>query len=383
VVLAFLGYLLVRLAVGSQGHAVLAATRGDFVVAVLLVATVRLGLAYARLKWRSPGSRTARLFPASSLLLLPLAYVVACDVRAWDAGEMQTAGGRMGNALFSTFYLVRRELLQAVPVLFAWLAVGVHLKRWGRLRVKALVSDELFAALDVARDFLPVAVLVFCYPVMADVLRLRSIDDKDWLIAQVDRLLFFGRDPVVLLEALVWTPLSEWLAFCYTAYVLWFPLCLGLLFARRDRAGFRELCFALSLGLAAGYLLYTLVPVQGPLFTQQFSVGLDFYYANWAKDGLMDRYRIARDCFPSLHTALTAIFLWSAWRHLRVLFWCMLPIAAPIPFACVYLRYHYVTDVLAGFILAAAVALVAPGVMARYERRRARDRPTATAATTP
>ena len=64
------------------------------------------------------------------------------------------------------------------------------------------------------------------------------------------------------------------------------------------------------------------------------------------------RHRHGRAVLAWGHTQLR-------WRHARGLFWAMAPIALSIPFACVYLRYHYVVDVLAGIALAIAVALLA------------------------
>jgi membrane-associated phospholipid phosphatase len=48
--------------------------------------------------------------------------------------------------------------------------------------------------------------------------------------------------------------------------------------------------------------------------------------------------------------------LWATQRHARKLFWTLSPIVLSIPIACVYLRYHYVIDVLAGIALVAGVA---------------------------
>jgi membrane-associated phospholipid phosphatase len=45
------------------------------------------------------------------------------------------------------------------------------------------------------------------------------------------------------------------------------------------------------------------------------------------------------------------VLLWGAFRHTRRLFWVLAPFVLCIPFACVYLRYHYVVDILAGLLL--------------------------------
>jgi membrane-associated phospholipid phosphatase len=133
---------------------------------------------------------------------------------------------------------------------------------------------------------------------------------------------------------------------------------LAWVFARRDAARFRELAFALTLTFAIGYVGYTIVPAQGPLFLQQFHVSLDEYLGARLKAQLMDRTRVPRDCFPSLHTAGSLVLLWGAFRSARRLGWVLAPIVLSIPFACVYLRYHYVVDVIAGALLFTFVVLV-------------------------
>ena len=72
-----------------------------------------------------------------------------------------------------------------------------------------------------------------------------------------------------------------------------------------------------------------------------------------------------RDCFPSGHTEIPLITLWLAYRFKRRLFWVYLPIVMGLVCSTVYLRYHYVIDVIAGMALAGIVILLAR----RVERR--------------
>jgi membrane-associated phospholipid phosphatase len=126
------------------------------------------------------------------------------------------------------------------------------------------------------------------------------------------------------------------------------------------RRALREGITALCLGMALTYVGYSLVPVAGPVMTMHFQVSLDLYYIKEVKEMLMDRSRIRYDCFPSFHTAGSLIMVWLCWRHARRVFWLTVPMAASTPLACVYLRYHYVTDVIAGVVLFVAVAYVVP-----------------------
>ena len=63
------------------------------------------------------------------------------------------------------------------------------------------------------------------------------------------------------------------------------------------------------------------------------------------------------DVFPSLHTALPLFitaFLWRDGRRLAAIL--LAPVSLGIVVSTVFLRYHYGVDVLAGMLLAAAMA---------------------------
>jgi membrane-associated phospholipid phosphatase len=212
-----------------------------------------------------------------------------------------------------------------------------------------------------------VPLVILGYPIIGGVLQRWGSRSDDALMATIDRLLFLGLDPVSALQSWINRPLSEWLAFCYSFYVPLFPITMGVFYALAPRSAFSELVFSLTTTLAVGYVAYTFVPVQGPMFTQHFSVSLDSYYLEGIKAQLIDRYRIDRDCFPSLHTAIYLVCSLAAWRHVRRYFWLLLPIAASVPLACLYFRYHYAIDVLAGAALALAVSGLARFLFTRSE----------------
>ena len=58
------------------------------------------------------------------------------------------------------------------------------------------------------------------------------------------------------------------------------------------------------------------------------------------------------DAFPSGHTAIAIIVLAMAARYQRRLFYPLLVITVSLMISTVYLRYHYVIDVIAGVLLA-------------------------------
>jgi membrane-associated phospholipid phosphatase len=81
-----------------------------------------------------------------------------------------------------------------------------------------------------------------------------------------------------------------------------------------------------------------------------------------------------RDCFPSGHTEIPLLTLWLARRYRRKLFLVYLPITAAMIFSTVYLRFHYVVDVLAGAALAGGIILAVKLLEARAGKRAPRGR---------
>ena len=60
----------------------------------------------------------------------------------------------------------------------------------------------------------------------------------------------------------------------------------------------------------------------------------------------------SRAAFPSLHAAVSLVALVYAWRFVRAWFWMLLPFCSGLWVSTVYLRHHYVVDLIAGWMLA-------------------------------
>ncbi len=251
--------------------------------------------------------------------------------------------------------VVMRVVGYSLPPLLLWLALGVHVKERGALEVRRFLSAGVRGLAVQLREWTPLLLILSAYAWMDAVVQGHLAPEQDELMRRLDRALFGGVDPLDLLERFVSAPLSEWLAFAYSFYAVLYPLVLGALFLSGGARALREASFAVGVALLIGYVSYSLVPVKGPLLTRAFAVSLEYYVIGPVKEAMMDATRITWDCFPSMHTCCTLLLGWSAWRHARAVFWVILPVVVSMPLACVYLRYHYVVDVLAGAVLAAVM----------------------------
>jgi membrane-associated phospholipid phosphatase len=204
----------------------------------------------------------------------------------------------------------------------------------------------------------------------------RVIDD--WLIA-ADRWMF-GVDPTVWLLRVARPAVTEVLQLSYAAfYVL--PLAVAVeLYARGRERLFRQWAFVCGCGFFVAFGGYLTLPAVGPRFTlhaleatarelpglwltpalRAFIDGGGMVPVGAAAAGAL---RLApRDAFPSGHALVTVLSVAWAWRcRLRVR-GVITVVGLLLVAATIYLRYHYVVDVLAGVALAMACLAVAPSL---------------------
>ena len=59
---------------------------------------------------------------------------------------------------------------------------------------------------------------------------------------------------------------------------------------------------------------------------------------------------------------MSFVSLFFGWRYLRWMFWVMIPMVIMLVLSTVYLRHHYVIDLIAGLVLAIVAFWIGPKV---------------------
>jgi len=198
----------------------------------------------------------------------------------------------------------------------------------------------------------PTACILFVFDSLGKIVHFINPRDIDPVLIKLDYLLF-GANPAVVIESITRPLLTDVLQLAYASYYF-LPLTLGITLKTRqggdvfDRSlFFIMLCFYLS------YVGYMLWPALGPRFTINYGSELSgFLLANSVQEFLNKLEGIKRDAFPSGHTGIALTVLYLSFRYERRLFRISLPFVFALIFSTVYLRYHYVVDVMAGVFLA-------------------------------
>ncbi|MBN1302332.1 MAG: phosphatase PAP2 family protein [Melioribacteraceae bacterium] len=197
--------------------------------------------------------------------------------------------------------------------------------------------------------------------------------DYDQLLIKADRFLF-GGDPTHYLYKISNPVLTELLQIVYGTF-FFLPVILGihLLLMGRDKE-FHFTTFTVVLGFFLSYLGYLLVPAIGPRFTLH-----DFELTNAELPGLfLTNYLreivnagesipagtinpalvVQRDVFPSGHTQMTLIVMYLSFKFRTSSRYFFLVNGSLLIFSTVYLRYHYVVDLIAGALFMVATMII-------------------------
>ncbi|MEW6741778.1 MAG: phosphatase PAP2 family protein [Planctomycetota bacterium] len=220
-------------------------------------------------------------------------------------------------------------------------------------------------------DWYHIPAILLSFKQLAAAVPLVNPHDRDAALAALDKVLF-GVDPVVWLERFHHPLLTEILQISYCVfYVLPVVLFVRLKYRNTARRDFEYGLFAVTACFCLTFLGYLSVPALGPRYLLQGDgVPLEgVLLFSMIRQGLDSMEGVMRDCFPSGHTAVTMLMLHFAWRHDRVTYRVFLLPSIGLIVSTVYLRYHYLVDVVAGVACYSAVMLVAPRIFAILERR--------------
>jgi len=245
--------------------------------------------------------------------------------------------------------------------------------------VFALVSSKFKGGkvFTLVRRLYIIPIVFFIYSNIHLFIPLVNPQDYDNMLIAWD-MSIFGVNPTEWMAQIAHPILTEYLQFTYMMfYVL--PFILGVEFTLRDSDDrFFEFARIVIFGFFFSYILYFFMPAIGPRFTVH-----DFSMLNTELPGLLltNFFRdlvnagggvmpdtinpaeiVNRDCTPSGHTMMTFITILIAFKFKSKYKWIVAIIGFSLIFSTVYLRYHYVVDVIAGLGFAVITMWIEPKI---------------------
>ncbi len=217
-----------------------------------------------------------------------------------------------------------------------------------------------FGTWGLVRGLAPYLGLALCYSLMKPLVPVLhpQLYDKD--LHRLNTQLM-GKGTSFWQNGLVGHPQwTDFFCFCYLGLFVWL---FGLLIYHSwlRRALYQRFMLGLSLVYTGGFIGYVLFPAIGPRFAYPsewtwLQGGAIFHFTQDVVMNMGARF----DVFPSLHGAIsTYLLLWQVRHDRQSLLWG-LPLAIGIWCSTLLLGFHYLPDLISGWVLALVSAFLGP-----------------------
>jgi len=261
--------------------------------------------------------------------------------------------------------LLRLAVVVALAALLPWLSRA--LQRRGRGGGRGLAAAEFF------RTMLPFLMCIAVYTNLHDTVRYVNPHDIHAHLAALEEWIFGGQ-PVVWAERFITPARTEFFNLFYANFYLVAPSVVMVLWFTGRKAEARHALLGVILCFYSGYVLYVIFPAAPPrLYFESlgmFTVTLRGGPITNFQQALIEMMpnHAARAAFPSLHAAVSAVSLHYAWHYCRRFFWILLVFVTGLMVSTVYLRHHYVVDLIAGASMLPWVVYITPRFEAWWAR---------------
>ncbi|MEK6571117.1 MAG: phosphatase PAP2 family protein [Bacteroidota bacterium] len=288
-------------------------------------------------------------------------------------------------------------LLALLLVSLTNLLFSAQVPQWGLLVLLNLVIAVLLLLLissaaksdapllTFLRDWYPVAMTLILFKELYLMVHPINPHDFDALFIAIDRWIF-GVDPTRWLERWTHPLLTELMQFSYSMFYFLFLIAAGEYYKKNRMEEFRYAMFLIPYGFYLSYAFYFIFPAVGPRFSlHDFSMMDTDLPGVFLTDVLREFLNSAesiprnalnpvdfaqRDVFPSGHTQLTLVVMFLAYRSRLKSRHFILTIGVLLIISTVYLRYHYVIDVIAGVLFMLITVWTGPYLYRWWNRKR-------------
>jgi membrane-associated phospholipid phosphatase len=228
------------------------------------------------------------------------------------------------------------------------------------------------------RYVFPFALIVYWYPetyalggntdgVLPQSAFASNLDD---FFARLDLTIFGCSPSIEFSKAIPQTAVAELMYFGYFAYYLIFAGMFTYLFYVRSSVAERAMFYVLC-SFFIFYIIFVFVPVAGPQFYYPHPEGRtpDGYIFGSLMHLLQSMGEKPTGAFPSSHVGMTFIAMMLLYRHGRKYFYITLPVAIVLVASTVYIKAHYLVDVVAAFIVAPLIFILSRWIFGLFKRR--------------
>jgi membrane-associated phospholipid phosphatase len=249
--------------------------------------------------------------------------------------------------------VLHRKLLLGANLLLA-IRAGVFLM----VILLAWLQDKRMhvGSIRLVRFVFPLAMLAYLYSETELLNNFLFEQDLDPYFASWEEALFGVQPALAFAERFSSSAMAETMYFGYFSYYMMLLLVPVYIYFRESESIANRTMFIVLHSFFLFYLLFILVPVGGP----------QFYFTDWPAlprgyvfgplmRFIQDHGEAPTAAFPSSHVSICIMLILLSVRHAKTLLKFLVPVALLLVLSTVYIRAHYVIDVLAAFVVTPAI----------------------------
>jgi membrane-associated phospholipid phosphatase len=217
------------------------------------------------------------------------------------------------------------------------------------------------------RYFYPLIFLTYFYS-ETDYFNNLFLSNLDPYFALCEQKLFGIQPSISFCQTFHWRWFAELMYFGYFSYyILILTLTLWVYFHQRD--SFNEVSNAIYTTFYIFYLIFIILPVAGPQFyfpADETTLPQGYLFGALVKlaHAIGERPTAA---FPSSHVGIMVVLWWMSFKHARPLLIYFIFIGGILCISTVYIKAHYLIDVLTAFVVSPFLLILSQCIYKRLK----------------
>lgn len=205
------------------------------------------------------------------------------------------------------------------------------------------------------RLFSSLIVMFIAYGSIKYVVPLLGMEPLDSLISSIDKDII-GGDLSIKAQSIYSKPLTEIMSLGYMTYYIATACCFIAYGIKGSLETFRRFCIGFFAIFAVGITCYSIIPAEGPYvyFHDAYGRELAGYFFTGVNNFIVSTGSSRFDVFPSLHMGVGLYIFMFLYANSRKVFYVYLFPFMVLASSTIYLRYHYLTDLISGAFLGIA-----------------------------
>jgi membrane-associated phospholipid phosphatase len=203
-------------------------------------------------------------------------------------------------------------------------------------------------AIRLVRNLYPLIFLGFFYTETYCMKNVIFDKNLDYYFFDLEQRLWNCQPSLEFSKHMPWGWFNELMNICYFSfYALIGASCITLYLKKVPEA--QKGIFTIIFSFYLYYIIFAILPVAGPLSHMPNAITQTppYFFGKLMQEILVHLERPTA-AFPSSHVGIAVIIAYITYLYLRKLFFVTLPFVIGICFATVYIKAHYLVDVLAG-----------------------------------